>query len=157
MKRQLPMTHEVEIHFEYENMQKASASLLRHELADRRKDLLKKIGEDLSANYDLEKREWLVRSYPVLSILAPVMSTSEGKIEFPGDPMCLYSALNYAVDQSVKKHKMGVCEGAPYNDLTPQWDTCLRRNIARRQMSMESASMKVICSILTRRFLIRES
>ena len=49
------------------------------------------------------------------------MSTNEGKIEFPGDPMCLYSALSYAVDQAVKTRKMGICEEAPYNDLCPQW------------------------------------
>jgi len=114
------MDHEVEIHSEYENMRKASAGLLQYELAARRKALLKKMG-NLSADFDLEKHEWLVRSYPVLSILAPVMSTSEGKIEFPGDPMCLYSALSYTIDQAVKTRKLGVCEDAPYNDLSPQW------------------------------------
>ena len=115
------MTQEVELHFEYENMQKGPASLLRHELEARRKILLEKIEAIQTSDFDLEEHEWLARAYPVLSILAPVMSTSEGKIEFPGDPMCLYSALSYAIDQVVNTLRIGICEGAPYNDLCPQW------------------------------------
>ncbi len=115
------MAHKVEVHFEYENMQKSAADLLRHELELRRKNLIDRVEAIQTSEYDLEEHEWLARSYPVLSILAPVMSTSAGKIEFPGDPMCLYSALSYAVDQVVETRKLGICEGAPYNDLTPQW------------------------------------
>jgi radical SAM superfamily enzyme YgiQ (UPF0313 family) len=115
------MAQEMELHFEYENMQKPAADLLRHELEMRRKGLMEKVEALQTSDLGLEEREWLARSYPVLSILAPVMSTNEGKIEFPGDPMCLYSALSYAVDQVVETRKMGICEGAPYNDLSPQW------------------------------------
>ncbi len=68
-----------------------------------------------------EENQWLARSFPVLAVLAPVMSTSEEKIEFPGDPMCLYSALSYAVDQAVRSREMGLSPDAPYNDLAPQW------------------------------------
>ncbi len=115
------MMQGIELHFEYENMKQLPAGLLRYELELRRKILLDQIQEIQTSEDNLEEREWLARSYPVLSILAPVMSTSEEKIEFPGDPMCLYSALSYAVDQVVKTRKMGICEGAPYNDMCPQW------------------------------------
>lgn len=115
------MKREVELHFEYENMSRRDDDLLRHELEERRKSLLDKVVTVQDSNFSLEEHEWLARSFPVLSILAPVMSTNEGKIEFPGDPMCLYSALSYAVDQAVKTRKLGLSEGAPYNDLCPQW------------------------------------
>lgn len=115
------MNRDVELHFEYENMKKQNADLLRHELEFRRKALLDKAVTFQNPEFNLEEREWLTRTFPVLSILAPVMSTNEGKIEFPGDPMCLYSALSYAVDQAVKTRRVGICEGAPYNDLCPQW------------------------------------
>jgi radical SAM superfamily enzyme YgiQ (UPF0313 family) len=68
-----------------------------------------------------EENEWLARSYPVLAVLAPVMSTNEDKIEFPGDPMILYSALSHAVDQVVYARKQGISPSSPYNDLCPQW------------------------------------
>ncbi|HNO85635.1 MAG TPA: hypothetical protein PKM54_13450, partial [Anaerolineales bacterium] len=115
------MKREVELHFEYENMSRRDDDLLRHELEERRKSLLDKVVTVQDSNFSLEEHEWLARSFPVLSILAPVMSTNEGKIEFPGDPMCLYSALSYAVDQAVKTRRLGLSEGAPYNDLCPQW------------------------------------
>ena len=112
---------ELKLHFEYENMNSASADVLRHDLELRRNQLLDDIQNRPISDRTLEEREWLARSFPVLSILAPVMSTNEGKIEFPGDPMCLYSALSYAVDQAVQTRKAGICDGAPYNDLCPQW------------------------------------
>ena len=99
------MKREIELHFEYENMKKQEADLLRHELELRRRTLLDRAALAQAPGYSLEEHEWLERSFPVLSILAPVMSTNEGKIEFPGDPMCLYSALSYAVDQAVKTRK----------------------------------------------------
>lgn len=112
---------EPELHFEYENMNGAAADVLRHELELRRRHLLDDISAIQTTEAELEEHEWLARSFPVLSILAPVMSTNEGKIEFPGDPMCLYSALSYAIDQVVKTRQAGIREGAPYNDLCPQW------------------------------------
>ena len=83
------MKREVELHFEYENMSRRDDDLLRHELEERRKSLLDKVVTVQDSSFSLEEHEWLARSFPVLSILAPVMSTNEGKIEFPGDPMCL--------------------------------------------------------------------
>ena len=111
-----------ELHLEYENMNKASADVLRHELVQRRNHLLDEIQSIRITELSLlEEHEWLTRSFPVLSVLAPVMGTNEGKIEFPGDPMSLYSGLSYAVDQAVQTRKAGIREGAPYNDLCPQW------------------------------------
>ena len=68
-----------------------------------------------------EETQWLERSYPVLAIFAPVMSTGEGTVEFPGDPMSLYSALSVTVDQVVRARVKGVSADAPYTDLCPRW------------------------------------
>jgi radical SAM superfamily enzyme YgiQ (UPF0313 family) len=48
------------------------------------------------------------------------MSTNEEKIEFPGDPMCLYAALSYSVDQVVKAREHGIGPEGTYNDLCPE-------------------------------------
>ncbi len=69
----------------------------------------------------VEENAWLERSYPVLAVLAPVMSSDEGKIEFPGDPMSLYAALSYAIQQVVRTRQSGWGPEAAYNDLCPQW------------------------------------
>lgn len=115
------MDQEVKLHSEYEDMKNSSRDFYREKLKERRKKIMGRLDTAQYPGFDPEGREWLARSYPVLSILAPVMSTSEGKIEFPGDPMGLYSALSYAVDQVVKTRKMGLVHGAPYPDLCPQW------------------------------------
>jgi radical SAM superfamily enzyme YgiQ (UPF0313 family) len=49
------------------------------------------------------------------------MSTSEDKIEFPGDPMALYAALSHTIDQVVQAREQGLSSKSPYNDLCPQW------------------------------------
>jgi radical SAM superfamily enzyme YgiQ (UPF0313 family) len=114
------------IHSEYMNPVTAGSRSLTDEqeqhLAIRKETLRKKIAEH-PQNERLTKEEnlWLARSYPVLAVLAPVMSTSEDKIEFPGDPMCLYNALSYAVDQSVQAREQGIEMWSLYNDLCPQW------------------------------------
>ena len=66
-------------------------------LAERRRQLARRIAETIEPrvqDFDRQTAAWLIRSYPVLAIQAPVMTTHEGKIEYPGDPMCLYSALS---------------------------------------------------------------
>src|ERR1700733_13257989 len=55
-----------------------------------------------------ERQIWELRSYPVIAVLAPVLSTHENKIEFPGDPMCLYAALSVAVESVEKSRIIGV-------------------------------------------------
>lgn len=60
------------------------------------------------------------RYFPVLAVLAPVMTQAEGEITYPGDPMALYAALSVAVHQAV--HDAGPLEDAVhYNDLAPEW------------------------------------
>ena len=120
------MDKNILIHAEYMNQVTIKTRSLTEEqknlLANRKEILLKKIAEH-PQNEQLteEENNWLARSYPVLAVLAPVMSTSEDKIEFPGDPMCLYTALSYAVDQAVQAREQGFTTNSNYNDLCPQW------------------------------------
>jgi hypothetical protein len=112
-------------HLQYQNIEyyPQSPSLnLRQHLEARQDDLRQHI-QDFKGNpaLNVKENEWLARSYPVLAVLAPVMSTNEDKIEFPGDPMILYSALSHTVDQVVQARQQGLSSHSPYNDLCPQW------------------------------------
>ena len=109
------------IHTEYMNRVTEARSLTseqKKQLAGRKDTLHKKFAE-YPRNEQLteEENKWLARSYPVLAVLAPVMSTSEDKIEFPGDPMCLYNALSYAVDQTVQAREQGITTDSAYNEI----------------------------------------
>lgn len=118
------MQQGIKLHFEYENMAQRALGVpenIQRYINGRKRALADHIRALQIPYADAEKQEWLTRSFPLLAVLAPVMSTSEEKIEFPGDPMCLYSALSYAVDQIVKTRKMGLVDDAPYSDLCPQW------------------------------------
>lgn len=120
------MGKNIVIHAEYMNQVTPETGVLAEEQKTYligRKEVLRKNIIEHPRNEQLtqEENHWLARSYPVLAVLAPVMSTSEDKIEFPGDPMCLYTALSYAVDQSVQAREHGLAENSPYNDLCPQW------------------------------------
>jgi len=112
------MPFETVIHSEYENQAAGPLPVDLTETLNRRREILQRRIDSLN---DGPEAAWLERSFPVLSILAPVMSTHEEKIEFPGDPMCLYSALSYAVDQVIKARAQGLGPEAPYNDLCPNW------------------------------------
>ncbi|MET7869450.1 B12-binding domain-containing radical SAM protein [Streptomyces cyaneofuscatus] len=69
---------------------------------------------------DLASRQTKTRYFPVLSVLAPVMTQFEGEITYPGDPMALYAALSVAVHRAVDD--AGPLEEAKhYNDLAPEW------------------------------------
>ncbi len=99
------MQREIILHHDYEEMQERGTGVpeslqrfLGRFLSGRRQALLEQVCNGHVPAIEDENHEWKARSYPVLSILAPVMTTSAGKIEFPGDPMCLYAALSYAVD-----------------------------------------------------------
>ncbi len=122
------MQREIILHHDYEEMQERGTGVpeslqrfLGRFLSGRRQALLEQVCNGHVPALEDENHEWKARSYPVLSILAPVMTTSAGKIEFPGDPMCLYAALSYAVDQVVQTRRRGICVEAPYNDFCPQW------------------------------------
>lgn len=50
------------------------------------------------------------------------MTTHEDVIEFPGDPMCLYSALSYSISNVQLALRNGITDGpTPYNDFCPAW------------------------------------
>lgn len=120
------MGKQIIIHAEYMNQVTAQPPSLTDEqkrhLASRKEIVLKQIAEHPNNEQLTEQQNaWLARSYPVLAVLAPVMSTSEDKIEFPGDPMCLYNALSVAVDQAVQARQQGIDSQSLYNDLCPQW------------------------------------
>jgi radical SAM superfamily enzyme YgiQ (UPF0313 family) len=114
----------VEIHTQYDGpvLFLEISVEIKKRLSDRQNALKSRL-ESLSSNPELtdEENKWLERSYPILAILAPVMSTHEEKIEFPGDPMCLYGALSVAIEQAVQARVNGLAEESPYNDLCPRW------------------------------------
>lgn len=119
------MPQEIALHHEYDQSgKKGKKDLveLRNYLAERREKLTFYIASsEKYAGLSKDESDWLLGSYPVLSILAPVMATSEEKIEFPGDAMCLYSALSYPISQVVDTRRKDFGPSAPYNDLRPQW------------------------------------
>lgn len=73
--------------------------------------------------------EWEVRTYPVLAILAPAVTSAQANVEYPGDPMCLYAALSVAIDQVLQARALGLsaavtdcfARGYTYADLCPSW------------------------------------
>ncbi|WP_457034057.1 B12-binding domain-containing radical SAM protein [Kitasatospora sp. P5_F3] len=69
---------------------------------------------------DLADGRTETRYFPVLSVLAPVMTQSEGEITYPGDPMCLYAALSLAVHRAVDDAGP-LAESTHYTDLAPEW------------------------------------
>ena len=112
-------------HLNYQNFEQYPQSLsldLRLYLDARQEELFQYIRDfERDPALSTEENEWLARSYPVLAVLAPVMSTNEDKIEFPGDPMILYTALSHTIDQVVQAREQGISSTSPYNDLCPQW------------------------------------
>lgn len=81
---------------------------------ERRKSRRNELAERLERSGDE------TRYFPVLSVLAPVMTQPEGEITYPGDPMCLYAALSVAVHRAVAD--AGPLEKAShYTDLAPEW------------------------------------
>ena len=43
--------------------------------------------------------------FPVLAVLAPVITSPQNEIAYPGDPMCLYSALSLTVARTQGRHR----------------------------------------------------
>ncbi|MFI0977586.1 B12-binding domain-containing radical SAM protein [Streptomyces sp. NPDC021093] len=71
----------------------------------------------------LDQVPWRLRTFPVLAALAPVMTSPEGEITYPGDPMCLYAALSVVVDSALKSARLTAdgAEDMPFTDLCPDW------------------------------------
>lgn len=64
---------------------------------------------------------WTARRFAVLAALAPVMTSTEGEITYPGDPMCLYAALSVTIDEALTSAARGPAPDAPFPDLCPDW------------------------------------
>jgi len=111
------------LHYQYvEQYPQSLSKELRQNLEERQAELRQYIHDSQGdPTLSAEENQWLARSYPVLAVLAPVMSTNEDKIEFPGDPMILYAALSHAIDQVVQARQQGLSPKSSYNDLCPQW------------------------------------
>jgi hypothetical protein len=67
--------------------------------------------------------EWEARRVPVLAALAPVMTSVDGEITYPGDPMCLYGALSVTIRTAMIARERGCDTSGPYPDLCPDWGT----------------------------------
>jgi radical SAM superfamily enzyme YgiQ (UPF0313 family) len=106
---------DVQTHLGYTHPPAAPDAAFAAWLTERRRQL------DKQGALAREDAAWQLRSYPVLAVHTPVMTTQEGKIEYPGDPMCLYSALSLAVDQAVKARHAASAQDDPYNDVCPRW------------------------------------
>ena len=122
-------------HLQYQYVEQYPQSLskdLRQNLEERQAELCQ-CTEQWPDNPTLsaEENEWLARSYPVLAVLAPVMSTNEDKIEFPGDPMILYAALSHAIDQVIQSRQQGLTLNRPTMIYVRNGDICLPTIIAR--------------------------
>ncbi|MCJ1681145.1 radical SAM protein [Streptomyces sp. APSN-46.1] len=75
----------------------------------------------MSLHQDPAPVAWAARRFPVLAALAPVMTSVEGEITYPGDPMCLYAALCVTVDNGLRSARQGAGVGSPFSDLCPDW------------------------------------
>ncbi len=55
------------------------------------------------------------------------MTSTEGEITYPGDPMCLYAALSVAVDHALRSARQGSGLDVPFSDLCPDWGAMPQR------------------------------
>ncbi|WFE29027.1 radical SAM protein [Solwaraspora sp. WMMD791] len=67
------------------------------------------------------RSQWRARAFPVLAALAPVMTSTEGEITYPGDPMCLYAALSVTVDAALQSAAAAPEHRAAFPGLCPDW------------------------------------
>ncbi len=143
--RRKPMQMHIMRHLQYQHVEQYPQSLskeLKQNLEDRQAELrqcIEQRPDDPALNH--EENEWLARSYPVLAVLAPVMSTNEDKIEFPGDPMILYTALSHAIDQASSPGSAALLPSHPTTTCVRNGAICPLTSIARMWMTTASASM----------------
>jgi radical SAM superfamily enzyme YgiQ (UPF0313 family) len=61
-----------------------------------------------------------VRAFPILAALAPAITDVESEVTYPGDPVCLYTALSVMVSRATASAAMPPGPEAPYSDLYPE-------------------------------------
>lgn len=66
---------------------------------------------------------WQARSYPVLAVLAPVITSPGHELAYPGDPMCLYWALGLAIAEADRARQAGPGGDSNYPGMCPDWGT----------------------------------
>lgn len=64
---------------------------------------------------------WAKRSFPILSILSPAMISHEGNIEYPGDPVCLYSGISKTIEGVQASLSRPFSDEDQYLAHCPQW------------------------------------
>lgn len=88
--------------------------------AERQRALLDRLGRATSSD-----EAWQARTFRVAGLLGPALTTHDGKIEFPGDPMCLYGALAAPMTEvrDLALAQAGVRDTlvGPYLDMCPDW------------------------------------
>lgn len=104
------------------NSEEASTEDPKRKIGDLRERRLAELAA-LSGHRDPARIDWNARRFPVLAALAPVMTSVEGEITYPGDPMCLYAALSVVVDNGLRSARHGAGDASPFSDLCPDWGT----------------------------------
>lgn len=56
-----------------------------------------------------------------MAALVPVATSRGGEVAYPGDPMCLYSALSLTVERSVARLERGPAPQPSLDDVVPDW------------------------------------
>lgn len=59
--------------------------------------------------------------FPIMAALVPVATSRGGEVAYPGDPMCLYSALSLTVQRSVARLERGLAPQPSLDDVVPDW------------------------------------
>jgi len=110
----------------FEGKSRSFMTYFQKELSERR--------EQLFAGLDSTNDEfvWKRRAYPVLSVLAPAVSKHKNKVEFPGDPVCLYHALGKVISDCVAIRSACSSDGNRFNDFCPYWDSYPSLNYRRK-------------------------
>ncbi|MEU9462122.1 radical SAM protein [Streptomyces sp. NPDC048312] len=90
----------------------------RQELADRlsrRRELFERAGDTAPRP---DRDPYL---FPIMAALVPVATSRGGEVAYPGDPMCLYSALSLTVERSVARRVRGLAVRPALDDVAPDW------------------------------------
>ncbi|GAA2503422.1 hypothetical protein GCM10023100_11260 [Actinocorallia cavernae] len=94
------------------------APAARQELADRlsrRRELFERAADTAP---HLVRDPYL---FPIMAALVPVATSRGGEVAYPGDPMCLYSALSLTIERSVARLERGLPEEPSLDDVAADW------------------------------------